>query len=143
MKKYFTPSTLYVDTYNMHFFKNQATTQVTCDLNILNGQELANAIVLGVNTCGRPTGPNEGRFCLDGPPLPLNSFQGLILRDTFGQQIVIADCNYGDEFDFISGCPGTEYTCTSVEDDFAGASNCLDIRCADGTILSQCPTECP
>ena len=136
---YIAPSITSLNSSKIYFLKNQAT----CNRDIiLDGQNLAVATVDAdgnVSACGSPTESDRVEFCLDGPPLPLSQLQELIVRGSLDEEMQLESCNYGA--DNITDCPGTEYTCFGANswEDF----QCINIHCADGTLLSQCPdTTC-
>ena len=129
--QYSIPSVISLDSSKMHFFKNQAT----CDpATILNGQELApNNSALD---CGFVTGANEVQICLSDSVDDPSQFEGLILADPFGGEMVIQNCTLGGSSMDCDGA-GVAYTCTGVN----SINNCVfTISCPDGTLISECQT---
>jgi hypothetical protein len=132
---YITPSSQLLDSSKLHFFQNQAT----CDLNILNGQQLDINSALG--SCGNAdAGSDTVEICLSGSVNDVSQLSGLILQGFLGEQITVDSC-----VDIGSGtsgaCPGTAYLCTDVDGVIADDRCILNVQCADGTIITTCPDQ--
>jgi hypothetical protein len=134
-KQYLIPSSLLLDSSKLHLFRNQAT----CDLNILNGEQLDNNPTLG--SCGNADAASDTvEICLSDSVNDVSQFEGLILRGFLGEEITIDSC-----VDVGSGtggnCPGTAYVCTDIDGSISDDRCIVSIHCADGTELTDCDSQ--